>query len=306
MMKKMKYVCMTAALLTACSCTAALPVQAASDEETPRISGGAILNHEPYIKVYTVGEEPDLTGAVVSGYGTVSKGMEQYVYWDIFQAPISSQKLDYSEVDITKPGKYPVYLVVEGLYDGAEPLRYKLLELEYVDGETDYTNLGISADRLYFEVGEPLNLDAVKLTTTGRKDGQTWSVHGESLGSHPEFVDASAFDGSKAGDYEITVTAGGMTETITACVMEMIEREKGDWNHDNMVTVIDAQSVLNVYVQTLADNAPKLNAQQQHAADVNEDGSVDAVDAQLILNYYVQNNIAGIPTEWEDLIKHEK
>jgi hypothetical protein len=73
-----------------------------------------------------------------------------------------------------------------------------------------------------------------------------------------------------------------------------------------MVTVIDAQSVLNVYVQTLADNAPKLNAQQQHAADVNEDGSVDAVDAQLILNYYVQSNIAGIPTEWEDLIKHEK
>ena len=39
---------------------------------------------------------------------------------------------------------------------------------------------------------------------------------------------------------------------------------------------------------------------------MNGDGSVDAVDAQLILNYYVQNNIAGIPTEWEDLIKHEK
>ena len=303
MMKKMKYVCMTAAILTAFSCAAALPVQAASDEETPRISGGAILNHEPYIKVYTVGEEPDLTGAVVSGYGTVSKGMEQYVNWDIFQAPISSQKLDYSEVDITKPGKYPVYLVVEGLYDGAEPLRYKLLELEYVDGETDYTNLGISADRLYFEVGEPLNLDAVKLTTTGRKDGKSWSVKNESLAGFMEYVDASAFDSSKTGEYEIPVTVGGRTEVITASVLEMIERSTGDWNHDNMVTVIDAQSVLNVYVQTLAGNAPKLNEQQQHAADVNGDGVVDAADAQLILNYYVQNAVTGIPTDWADLIK---
>ncbi len=313
MMNKMKHVCMTAALLTAFSCAAALPVQAvsAAEEQTktdaePRITGGAILRKEPFITTYALGEQPDVSGAVVSGSGTVVQGTEVLLYWDIFDVPLESQKLDFSEVNITKPGTYPVYLVIEDVTSGAEPLRIEITQLTYVDDGTDFTNLGFTKDRLYFELGEPLDVEYVALTTTGRKDGKSWSVKNESLAGFMEYVDASAFDSSKTGEYEIPVTVGGRTEVITASVLEIIERITGDWNHDDMVTVIDAQSVLNVYVQTLADNAPKLNAQQQHAADVNEDGSVDAVDAQLILNYYVQSNIAGIPTEWEDLIKHEK
>ena len=175
-----------------------------------------------------------------------------------------------------------------------------------MDEKTDYTNLGLSADTLYYELGESLNLNAVKLTTTGRKDGKTWSIREEPLGSHTEYVDASAFDSSKTGEYEITVSVGGQTKTITAIVIEAFEREKGDWDHDQIVSNADAQAILNAYVRSISGVKAAMNSEQKKAADVNGDGSVDVADAQLVLNYYVKNTIAKTPTTWEQLVNPQK
>ena len=77
----------------------------------------------------------------------------------------------------------------------------------------------------------------------------------------------------------------------------------GDITGDGKVGAEDAQNVLNVYAEIVADNDPKLTDAQKKAADVNKDGAVDATDAQFILIYYVENSIAGNPTTWEQLLR---
>lgn len=77
----------------------------------------------------------------------------------------------------------------------------------------------------------------------------------------------------------------------------------GDFDGNGTVGAEDAQDVLNVYAEIVADNDPKLTDAQKKAADVNNDGAVDATDAQFILIYYVENSIAGNPTTWEQLLR---
>ena len=76
----------------------------------------------------------------------------------------------------------------------------------------------------------------------------------------------------------------------------------GDADLNGDVDVTDAQSVLNIYADTLAGNTPQLQTEQTKAADVNTDGKIDSTDAQLILLYYVQNTLADKPTTWEELL----
>ena len=76
----------------------------------------------------------------------------------------------------------------------------------------------------------------------------------------------------------------------------------GDADLNGDVDVTDAQSVLNIYADTLAGNTPQLQTEQTKAADVNADSKIDSTDAQLILLYYVQNTLAGTPTTWEELL----
>ena len=306
MMNKLKYLCLTAALLTALSGTAALPAFAASDADTPAqteepevITGGAGLQKEPYLTVYPLGEQPDFTGAVVAGAGTLVQGTRTLCWWDIFPRAPKENELDLSEVDVTKPGTYPVYYVLA--MGNAEPVRRKILELTYVDDETDFCNLALSQDSLSYEIGEQLDLSKVKLTTTGRTNGKAWSIRNETLSSHMEYVDASAFDSTKTGEYEIKVSAGGAEQIITASVIEAFEREKGDWDHDGKISSADAQCVMNCYVEIMCNNTPAMNSEQKKAADVNEDGEINASDAQMILVYYLQNSVAGIPTDWGDV-----
>ena len=80
--------------------------------------------------------------------------------------------------------------------------------------------------------------------------------------------------------------------------------ETGDFDGDDIADTEDAQNVLNAYVEILAGNDTKLSGAQKKTCDVNGDGTVDTADAQLILLYYTQNTLAGIPTEWEDLIQN--
>ena len=84
---------------------------------------------------------------------------------------------------------------------------------------------------------------------------------------------------------------------------ETIKAVKGDVDLNGIVAAEDAQRLLNIVAETVAENDAKLNEMQQTAADVDENKTINAADAQLILTYYVQNTLAGIPTEWDALLK---
>ncbi|MBO4493042.1 MAG: dockerin type I repeat-containing protein [Ruminococcus sp.] len=60
---------------------------------------------------YNIGEELDLTGGKASAGGRTPEG----VYWDTFTQPINSNnfKVDDSEFDNTKPGKYTIYVYMK-------------------------------------------------------------------------------------------------------------------------------------------------------------------------------------------------
>ena len=83
---------------------------------------------------------------------------------------------------------------------------------------------------------------------------------------------------------------------------EVIQKVTGDVDLNGKVSAEDAQGVLSVCAEKLAENPVALNDMQQAAADVNADGEINAADAQLILLYYVQNTVADIPTDWDALL----
>lgn len=78
---------------------------------------------------------------------------------------------------------------------------------------------------------------------------------------------------------------------------------KGDFDGNGIIDARDAQNVLNMYAEIVAGNAVQMTDAQKQASDVSGDGTIDSADAQLILIYYVQNSVAGIPTEWDDLLQ---
>lgn len=80
---------------------------------------------------------------------------------------------------------------------------------------------------------------------------------------------------------------------------------RGDYNGDDMISIEDAQNVLLAYAETLAGNAPKLNALQKDTCDVNKDGSVDISDAQFILIYYTEFNLMNPDMPPTDCISWE-
>lgn len=78
--------------------------------------------------------------------------------------------------------------------------------------------------------------------------------------------------------------------------------QKGDLNGDGTVSAEDAQLVLNLYTEIVAERA-LADANQLAAADINQDGELSADDAQIILLYYTENILTGNPVSWEDLLK---
>ena len=80
---------------------------------------------------------------------------------------------------------------------------------------------------------------------------------------------------------------------------------RGDYDGDDMISIEDAQNVLLAYAETLAGNAPKLNALQKDTCDVNKDGSVDISDAQFILIYYTEFNLMNPDMPPTDCISWE-
>ena len=77
---------------------------------------------------------------------------------------------------------------------------------------------------------------------------------------------------------------------------------RGDYNGDDMISIEDVQNVLLAYAETLAGNAPKLNALQKDTCDVNMDDSVDISDAQFMLIYYTEYNLMNPDIEGTEFI----
>ena len=77
---------------------------------------------------------------------------------------------------------------------------------------------------------------------------------------------------------------------------------QGDLNGDKVVSVEDAQLVLNAYTEALAGKEMNLNAAQIKAGDVDGNGTISVEDAQYILTYYTEMTITGKAITWKDIL----
>ena len=77
---------------------------------------------------------------------------------------------------------------------------------------------------------------------------------------------------------------------------------QGDLNGDKIVSVEDAQLVLNAYTEALAGKEMNLNAAQIKAGDVDGNGIISVEDAQYILTYYTELTITGKAVTWKDIL----
>lgn len=79
----------------------------------------------------------------------------------------------------------------------------------------------------------------------------------------------------------------------------------GDANSDNEVLIDDAQAVLNMYVNIMANQkvyGDGVTYCGYQYTDIDKDTVISVSDAQCILNYYVFNTIAQTPTSWEQIL----
>jgi hypothetical protein len=79
--------------------------------------------------------------------------------------------------------------------------------------------------------------------------------------------------------------------------------QRGDFDGDDEITVLDAQGVLAVFVESLVTGWTNMTEEQKRACDIDHDGQITVSDAQYILLYYTENYVAGNPTKWHDLVK---
>lgn len=77
---------------------------------------------------------------------------------------------------------------------------------------------------------------------------------------------------------------------------------KGDANDDKLVSIEDAQLVLQSYAQMLSGLPPTLSEKQLSNVDIDGDKQVNILDAQYILIYYSENTLANQPCTWEQVI----
>lgn len=105
----------------------------------------------------------------------------------------------------------------------------------------------------------------------------------------------------ESGDYEITVTATGYTVPLifTVTVPEKTE-EKGNVDHNSVISVEDAVLVLTYYAQQSAGLNPSENTQfaNIHLGDIDGDGTISVEDAVSILTYYARQS-AGLNPTWD-------
>ena len=78
---------------------------------------------------------------------------------------------------------------------------------------------------------------------------------------------------------------------------------RGDADNSGNVDVADAQIALNAYTKAIAGKPSGLSERQFRAADVNLDNVLSVEDAQYILQYYARNVLAKKPAAWEQIIR---
>ena len=145
--------------------------------------------------------------------------------------------------------------------------------------------------------GKATDADAQYFAVMCRTEPNT----GDASNAYPKDTDAAQIIAylTESGSYNIEYL---VSEAYYTGGKNPLILQKGDLNGDGTVSAEDAQLVLNLYTEIVAERA-LADANQLAAADINQDGELSADDAQIILLYYTENILTGNPVSWEDLLK---
>ncbi|GEM_PF-5862400 len=131
------------------------------------------------------------------------------------------------------------------------------------------------------------------------------TVSGAEEGSTPVFTSSDPNVASVSASGEVMVTAIGETDILVTageqtavCHVVYLPYLRGDADLNEKVDAMDAQTVLNEYLETtVLEQPPTFNKQQMLAGDTDLDGSITTQDAMLILQYFL-NSLNGTQPDW--------
>ena len=248
----------------------------------------------PTKTVYQIGEELDLSGAVISG-GWV----DRFDHEPLINHP---HLVDAREFDNTTPGVYTIYLhdffcdgefrvsVVGGTDQCSKPVS------EITTDTTETTTTTTTGTEVHgslwmeapptktlYLIGQELDVRGAVFNGGGAEyqGGMTvrnYDWFSTPLEKHLNMVDASEFDNTKPGTYTIYVkdTYGAKT----SFTVKVLPKETGDVNGDANITVSDAVLVARINAE---DTTVKVSEQGIKNADVDQDGRPTSEDVTMIL-----------------------
>ncbi|MBR5371193.1 MAG: bacterial Ig-like domain-containing protein [Oscillospiraceae bacterium] len=258
-----------------------------------------ILDQLPNKTVYQIGEELDLTGALISG-GWVDRFDHE---------PLTNHLhlISYTDFDNTTPGEYTVYLedfftngrfevyVVDGdssasvVTDNSETTWTELTTTTppapIVEGKI---NLVSPPDKGTYFVGEELDLTGATISGYGnvtffspeyRTLNYDW--FNSKLTDCMSLVDASEFDNTTPGTYRIVIRDKyGLSTSFTVRVLPALTEDSGDVNGDKNVTVADAVLLARVAAE---DTAVTITDEGKANGDIDNDNRLTLEDLTFVL-----------------------
>ncbi len=96
-----------------------------------------------------------------------------------------------------------------------------------------------------------------------------------------------------------SVSAMGMCSAMPAFAADTALRLMGDMDGDYKITANDAQTTLDIYVESIVGNEDNAANAENGNGDIDMNGVIDVTDAQSILNYFCQTLVGGQPL-WAD------
>lgn len=184
------------------------------------------------------------------------------------------------------------------------------------DTKTIVAVKGADADALanYLSKMSKATIDGVSYNLSGKGATKLFDTKTGAMDTAAKSRDGLVF--TKAGTYEITISATGYTTDLTfevtlkdSDIAVVLPTVKGDADMDGEITMDDAFAVLQYYSKHAAgndsyqftDNA-EAEAELLKLVDIDGDGSITLDDAFYILSYY-SYHAAGRDAAWEDVYK---
>ena len=262
-------------------------------------SSGSIDIQPPTKQVYNIGEELDISGgkAIASG-GVYDSSGHIIMNWDQFQAtPLDNKmwKIDSSEFDNTKPGKYKIYVIYDtyDMYSGNGRLTsYFTVTVIDENGTfpdtTKATTTTTTVDPYYrfrrvatyptktdYKVGESLEIKGLKIISSRNSDKNNEALYSEDFFNADDFEVRDKGGNTVSGDRFSTLPAGNYTVCYTGSISDDGNYTCPDIKLSYLVKIYESSEFPN----NTGDQPPFL------WGDTNLDGEVDMADAVLIMQY---------------------